>query len=132
MLRKAKTYENIASVIAEGVEIKGDISAQNSMRIDGSVEGKLNIKGDLVVGERGKIKGEVKVANVIVAGKIEGNVVATGRLEITPTGNMGGDISCSIITIEEGGILEGSSRMSRPKERSETERLSPGRKLTAT
>jgi cytoskeletal protein CcmA (bactofilin family) len=131
MRRKARTYENIASVIAEGVDIKGDINAQNSMRIDGSVEGKLNIKGDLVVGERGRIKGEVKVANIILAGKVEGNVAATGRLEITATGNMNGDISCSIMTIEEGGILEGSSRMSRQKEKPEAERLIPGRKLTS-
>lgn len=131
MRRKARTYENIASVIAEGVDIKGDINAQNSMRIDGSVEGKLNIKGDLVVGERGRIKGEVKVANIILAGKVEGNVAATGRLEITATGNMNGDISCSVMTIEEGGILEGSSRMSRQKEKPEAERLIPGRKLTS-
>ncbi|NLW90080.1 MAG: polymer-forming cytoskeletal protein [Syntrophomonadaceae bacterium] len=99
------------SVIAHGVEIKGDIISQGSLRIDGGVDGKLNIKGDVILGEKGRIKGEVKVDNLIVAGRVEGNVVASGRFEITANGYFKGEVTCSILTIEEGGILDGSSRM---------------------
>lgn len=108
---RKKAYQNIESVIAQGVEIKGDIISQGSLRIDGAVDGKLNIKGDVILGEKGRIKGEVKVENLIVAGRVEGNVVASGRFELTSNGYMKGDVTCNIITIEEGGVLDGSSRM---------------------
>jgi len=108
---RKKAYQDIESIIAQGVEIKGDIISQGSLRIDGAVEGKLNIKGDVVLGEKGRIKGEVKVDNLIVAGRVEGNVVASGRFEISANGYMKGDVTCSIMTIEEGGVLDGSSRM---------------------
>ena len=108
---RKKAYQDIESVIAHGVEIKGDIISQGSLRIDGGVVGKLNIKGDVILGEKGRIKGEVKVDNLIVAGRVEGNVVASGRFEITANGYFKGEVTCSILTIEEGGILDGSSRM---------------------
>lgn len=108
---RKKAYQDIESVIAHGVEIKGDIISQGSLRIDGGVDGKLNIKGDVILGEKGRIKGEVKVDNLIVAGRVEGNVVASGRFEITANGYFKGEVTCSILTIEEGGILDGSSRM---------------------
>ncbi|WP_054696085.1 bactofilin family protein [Syntrophomonas palmitatica] len=119
MFKKDRPYQNIESIIAAGVEIKGDVAAQGSIRVDGAVEGKLNLKGDLVLGEKAHIKGEIRVNNIILAGKVEGTVHAGGRLEITSTGQMNGDIICSSISIEEGGILQGSSRMSMNKEKSE-------------
>ena len=56
MRKRAREYANIESVISEGVEIKGDITSQSSVRLDGKVDGKIQIKGDLIVGE-GYIKG---------------------------------------------------------------------------
>lgn len=108
---RRKAYQNIESIMAQGVEIKGDIISQGSLRIDGAVDGKLNIKGDVILGEKGRIKGEIKVDNLIVSGRVEGNVVASGRFEITANGYMKGDVTCNILTIEEGGVLDGSSRM---------------------
>jgi len=114
--KKDKPYQNIETLISSAVEIRGEINSQGSIKIDGTVEGNVIIKGDLVVGEKGKIKGEVKVENVILAGTIEGNVSARGRVEITATGTMVGDIVCKIITVEEGGVLNGTSKMPKGKE----------------
>ncbi|MGE5391785.1 MAG: bactofilin family protein [Deltaproteobacteria bacterium] len=108
---RKKAYQDIESVIAQGVEIKGEIISQGSLRIDGGVDGKLNVKGDIILGEKGRIKGEIKVDNLIVAGRVEGNVVASGRFEIAANGYFKGDVTCSILTIEEGGVLDGNSRM---------------------
>ncbi|MDD2619484.1 MAG: polymer-forming cytoskeletal protein [Syntrophomonadaceae bacterium] len=119
MFKKAHNYSNIESLISQGVEIKGEIKSPGSIRIDGLVEGKLSIKGDLIVGEKGFIKGDVKTDNLILAGKIEGNIEAKGRFEIKTTGTMTGDASCSILSIEEGAHLEGTSRMNKGKEKSE-------------
>ncbi|MDD3853109.1 MAG: polymer-forming cytoskeletal protein [Syntrophomonadaceae bacterium] len=122
MRKKAREYANIESVISETVEVKGDITSQSSLRLDGKVEGRLQIKGDLIVGEKGYIKGEVRVTNLMLAGKIEGNAAAIGRLEITATGKMYGDVTCNLLTIEEGGQLDGTSKMLRDKEKPELEK----------
>lgn len=119
---KKDKQQNIESLISQGVLIKGEISSPSSIRIDGHVEGKVNEKGELIVGEKGKIKGEVLVDNLVLAGRIEGNIEARGRLEITATGSIVGDASCSLISIEEGGFIDGTSRMIRPQETTERER----------
>ena len=119
MLRKKdRSFQNIESLISSGVEIKGDITSQGSIRIDGQVEGNLNIKGDLILGEKGKIKGEVKAENIIIAGKLEGRAIAGTRFEIAATGAITGDITAATLIIDEGGLLDGNSRMTRAKERS--------------
>ncbi|HBQ25667.1 MAG TPA: hypothetical protein DD791_04670 [Syntrophomonas sp.] len=117
MRKKQRSFQNIESIISPGVEIKGDISSQGSIRIDGYVEGNLNIKGDLILGEKGKIKGEVKAENIIVAGKVEGRASAGTRFEIAATGAITGDINATTLIVEEGGLLDGNSRMTRAKER---------------
>lgn len=121
-LWKKGKQQNIESLISQGVLIKGEISSSSSIRIDGSVEGKVTVKGELIVGEKGKIKGEVLVDNLILAGRIEGNIEAKGRLEITASGSIMGDASCSLISIEEGGFIDGTSKMIRPRETNERDK----------
>lgn len=118
MFKKDNSYTNIESLISQGVEVRGEINSPGSIRIDGLVEGKLFVKGDLIVGEKGYIKGEVHADNLVLAGKIEGNIDAKGRLEIKSTGNMSGDAICSVISIEEGAYLDGTSRMNKSKDKS--------------
>lgn len=118
MRKKERKFENIESLISPGVEIKGDIKSEGSIRIDGNVEGNLNIKGDLILGEKGKIKGEVRAENILVAGKLEGKASAGSRFEIATTGVIVGDISAGALIIDEGGLLDGNTRMARAKEQS--------------
>jgi cytoskeletal protein CcmA (bactofilin family) len=113
-MKKRDKYENIEGLISQGMEIKGQIFSSGSIRVDGKIEGELDVKGDILVGEKGKIKGDIKVENIMVAGAIDGNVQARGRFEITSTGIVYGDVTSSIMTIEEGAILEGTSKMTRP------------------
>ncbi|HWP95608.1 MAG TPA: polymer-forming cytoskeletal protein [Syntrophomonadaceae bacterium] len=112
--RKNNSFQNIESLIGEGVIIKGNIASQGSMRVDGYIEGKMETKGDLVVGEKGHIKGELQVENLMLSGKIEGSVLCRQRCLINETGVILGDVSCSILSIEEGGTLQGASKMNRP------------------
>ncbi|MGI5920347.1 MAG: bactofilin family protein [Syntrophomonadaceae bacterium] len=125
MKKKYHRYDKIESLISQGMEIKGQIFSSGSIRVDGKVEGELDIKGDVVIGEKGKVKGGIKVENIVVAGSIEGNIQARGKFEITATGVVKGDVTSSIITIEEGAVLEGTTKMSRPsRENSESKELS--------
>ena len=79
--KKERSFQSIESLIASGVEIKGDIVSQGSIRIDGYVEGNLNIKGDLILGEKGKLKGDIKAQNIMIAGRLEGKANAGARLK---------------------------------------------------
>jgi len=118
--KKEQRNDNIKSFIAEGVEIKGQLQSKGSLRVDGTIDGGIDVQGDLVVGASGLLKGEVKAVNIILAGRLDGNLVASGKLEITSTGKIKGDVQCSVFIIEEGGIMDGNSRMSGNKADGET------------
>lgn len=109
--KKEVTYGDIDTFISQQVEIKGEIHSKGSIRIDGNMEGAVNAEGDVVIGEKGMVKGEVKAKNIIIAGSVEGNVTAAGRLEVSPTGKVNGDVSCDILVVEEGAILNGMAKM---------------------
>lgn len=128
MKKRLDKHQNIESVIASGVELKGEINSKGSIRLDGSIDGKANIQGDLILGEKGFIKGEVRAENMVLAGKVEGNINTKGRLEITSSGSLLGDVICSVLIIQEGGILDGSSKMSKIGEKIETSKLTEFKK----
>lgn len=111
MKRRKQSFDNIESLLSPGMEVNGNIASQGSVRIDGKVEGKVNIKGDLIIGKQGLVKGEVKAANLQLSGRIEGNVNVSGRFDLTSSGVMVGDIQCSIFTVEEGGQINGKTSM---------------------
>jgi len=123
LFKRKQAFENIESLLSPGVEITGSISSQGSVRIDGKVEGKINVKGDLIVGEQGRIKGEVRASNLQLAGRIEGNAIISGRFDLTSTGVMSGDVQCSILTIEEGGQLNGNTSMGQTEEKLHSSKL---------
>lgn len=106
----AKGTDKIETFIGMTSTFKGEISTKGTIRIDGTVEG--NIASDWVVlGEKGNIKGDVSSSGVIVGGKIEGNVKAKDIIEIKNRGKIVGDIQTPKLTIVEGGVIEGRTRM---------------------
>ncbi|MGE5544887.1 MAG: bactofilin family protein [Bacillota bacterium] len=108
---KKAPYEGIETIISEKVLINGDFKSDGSVRIDGGIEGQLDLKGDLVLGEKGSIKGDVIATNILVSGVVEGTILARGRLEITPTGSIKGGVQCKSLIVEEGGIIQGNCKM---------------------
>lgn len=107
MWRKDKPLDVL---IGSSSQFKGDLLTKGVARIDGSIEG--NLQADFViVGESGKIKGNVQSRGVIVDGKIEGNIEAQEVTEIRSHGEVMGDIRTAKLVISEGGIFEGHSYM---------------------
>jgi len=100
------------TVLSNQIKLEGRLRSTSSIRFDGEMLGDLSTAGDLSVGEQGHVKGSVDGRNVVVGGTIQGNVVATGRLEILATGKVFGDITVGSLIIDEGGILRGKSAMS--------------------
>jgi len=101
----------VDSLISAGMNIKGDIESKSSVRVDGKIDGNIKIQGDLIVGKEGYIKGIIQANNIMLAGRCEGDIEAIDRLVINATGVLHGDVSCQLIVIEEGGILDGNCKM---------------------
>ena len=106
-----QTVERITSVLGAGVIWQGSIVGSGGVRVEGTFEGQIALKGLLVVGETGKVTCEnVRAANVIVAGAVKGNITAQ-KVEIRASGRVWGDIITTAFATEEGAFLRGQIRM---------------------
>jgi cytoskeletal protein CcmA (bactofilin family) len=106
-----QTVERITSVLGAGIIWQGNIVGSGGVRVEGTFEGQIALKGLLVVGETGKVTCEnVRAANVIVAGAVKGNITAH-KVEIRASGRIWGDIITTAFATEEGAFLRGQIRM---------------------
>jgi cytoskeletal protein CcmA (bactofilin family) len=106
-----QAVERITSVLGAGVIWQGAITGSGGVRVEGTFEGQITIKGLLVVGETGKVTCEnVRAVTVIVAGAVKGNITAQ-KVEIRSTGRVWGDIIATAFATEEGAFLRGQIRM---------------------
>jgi cytoskeletal protein CcmA (bactofilin family) len=106
-----QSVERITSVLGAGVIWQGSITGSGGVRVEGTFEGQIALKGLLVVGETGKVTCEnVRAANVIVAGAVKGNITAQ-KVEIRASGRIWGDIITTAFATEEGAFLRGQIRM---------------------
>jgi cytoskeletal protein CcmA (bactofilin family) len=105
------TRDPIENIIGRSCVIRGDLVAEGAFRIDGTVEGSVESRGAVVIGESGCVRGDVTAADVVVAGQIEGHVRCPGHLEILAKGRIEGDIDAESVRVETGGVFRGTSRM---------------------
>jgi cytoskeletal protein CcmA (bactofilin family) len=108
---RAASQEPIENVLGQSLIIRGDLTADGGFRIDGTVEGNVESKAAIVVGESGVVRGDVRGTDIVVAGQIAGHVTCTGHLEILAKGRIEGDIDAKSVRIETGGVFRGTSRM---------------------
>ena len=106
-----QTVERITSVLGPGVIWEGKITGAGGVRIEGTFEGPIALRGMLVVGESGRVTCEnIRATTVIVAGAVRGNIT-TQKLEIRATGRVWGDVVTTSFVTEDGGFLRGQIRM---------------------
>ena len=104
--------EQIGTIIGPGAVLEGPLTTKDSTRIDGTVKGNVTVSGALVIGQDAKITGTVSAVNVYVAGSVTGNVSAPqGKVEISDTGSVIGDITCKGIIIDENAVFQGKCDM---------------------
>jgi cytoskeletal protein CcmA (bactofilin family) len=94
--------------IGKSVVVKGELSGSEDLYVDGQVEGSIALKNNsLTVGPHGQIKASVEAKGIVVQGKLEGNVIATDRVDLRKSAIVTGDITTQRISIEEGAYLKG-------------------------
>lgn len=100
------------TVIGANTSFVGTLKSDGNIRIDGTVEGDVEILGNLIIGETGRVIATIKAQNVHVSGAVKGEITAVEQLEISPTGKVWGDITTAALHIEPGGLFRGQSAMS--------------------
>ena len=105
-----------ACVIGSKTALKGEITGDEDILVEGRVEGEIRISKDLRIGTGGLVKASVQAAAVVVCGELTGDCTATARVEIQATGRLFGNIRAPRVVIAEGATFRGMSDMSARKE----------------
>lgn len=110
--------------IGPSITVKGQISAEEDLQIDGKVEGPISLKGHrLTVGRTAQLNSEVNAREVIVYGNVSGNLKTRDRVEIKKDGEVIGDITTTRISIEEGAYFKGHIEIERGHQSSSSSSL---------
>lgn len=103
--------EGNITLLAKGVELKGEIKVEGTVRIDGRLEGDVQTKGEVIVGEDGVVKGTISAGSLISSGRIKATVRATERVQLLKTATLIGEVHCPVMVMEEGAKFQGVSDM---------------------
>jgi Integral membrane protein CcmA involved in cell shape determination len=103
----ANRSESLNSVIGPGSIFEGKFYISGSLRIDGKFQGEIKTEDELVVGETGKVKTNIKARSVVIAGTMIGNIEATEEVRLEKNGKLLGDVETPILYLTPGVIAKG-------------------------
>jgi len=99
------------TVLGKDVTFKGIVHFHSTVQLDSSIEGEIHAKGMLVIGENAIIRGSIVAETIVSRGKIQGNVTASGKIQLLKPAVLLGDISSPSFSMEEGAFFKGSIDM---------------------
>jgi cytoskeletal protein CcmA (bactofilin family) len=106
--RPAATTTADQATIGKSLVIKGEVTGSESLYIDGRVEGSINLSGNRVtVGRNGVVSANINAREIVVLGKVRGNLTASDRVDIRSDGSLTGDVVAARISIEDGAFFKG-------------------------
>ena len=106
--RNAVLNNQEQATIGKSLVIKGEVTGSESLYIDGRVEGSINLPGNRVtVGRNGVVSANIAAREIVVLGKVRGNLTASDRVDIRSDGSLTGDVVAARISIEDGAFFKG-------------------------
>ena len=105
----------VETIIGHTTSIKGSLSSNGALRVDGNFEGEITTTAELIVGETGKLLATVSAKNAIIAGTVTGNMEVVEKLELMSTAKVTGDLKVGTLIIGEGAIYKGNCEMQKEK-----------------
>ncbi len=115
-VRSESLRSNEVATIGKSVVVKGQLSGSEDLIVDGEVEGSISLRGQsLTVGPNGRVRANIEARNVILHGRVDGDVHATERVELRKTASLTGDISTARISIEDGAFFKGTIDIQKPE-----------------
>jgi cytoskeletal protein CcmA (bactofilin family) len=106
-----KKEEEIVAFVGKGVDFKGTISYDGTVRIDGSLDGEINTTGMLVVGETASISAKITAGTIVSRGRITGDIVAKQRIQLLSPAILDGSVQTPVFSIEDGVTFNGTCEM---------------------
>lgn len=103
--------DKVNTVIGKGTVFEGTINGKGLIRVDGEMQGAIINKGDVIIGESGLVKVDLKGRNITIAGQYEGVLEAEGRLELKRTSSVMGSFQMNSLLVEDGATLSGTLAM---------------------
>lgn len=121
--RNATVTNMEQATIGKSLVIKGEVTGSESLYIDGRVEGSINLAGNRVtVGRNGVVAANISAREIVVLGKVRGNLAATDRVDIRNEGSLTGDVIAQRISIEDGAYFKGGIDIRKPGQ----QKIEPG------
>lgn len=112
MAGEASAERRQVAWIGQAVKIEGRIVSSQDIRIDGNVQGTIEVgQFELVLGAGSDVKADVHARSVLVGGKIEGDVTATDRIQVQSTGVLIGDVVAPRLVVQDGGLVRGKANI---------------------
>jgi cytoskeletal protein CcmA (bactofilin family) len=105
------TRSEEATVISKGVKIEGKLSCSGNIRLDGEVQGDISSQGVVIIGENGKVNGQINADSITIGGKVAGTLKAKDKVVLEAKANLKGDIITKILMMEAGAIFNGNTKM---------------------
>jgi cytoskeletal protein CcmA (bactofilin family) len=106
-LRKKPPVE-VRGFLDEGTEVIGDLRFSDVLHLHGHIKGRVISEGELIVGEKGIIEGDVEVGILTLGGMLIGNIIAKKKAHFLSTARIRGDVATPILRVDEGAVWEGS------------------------
>jgi len=124
----SRTQQGRITHIAPGSRIQGQLSGPTELLVEGEVEGEIRVDSTVMIGTEGVVHGPVAAHVVRIGGRVFGNVTATDRIEVAPSGSLEGDVAAPRIIIAEGAFFKGRVEMTgtdKPEGKPEKEQRQP-------
>lgn len=103
------------ATIGKSLVVKGEVTGSESLYVDGKVDGSINLPGNRVtVGRNGQVTANITAREIVVLGKVRGNVNASDRVDIRSEGSLSGDVVAQRISIEDGAFFKGGIDIRKP------------------
>ena len=106
----------VQTLLSEDSNVTGDITLDGTIKVDGKWNGNIRAGGNVIIGEKAEIRGDIKGNRIIISGHVTGDVLASGQLSLTNTAVLTGDASYAAIVIDEGAKLSGTCTLTTPIE----------------
>ena len=100
--------DSLLTVFGKSARLEGKFTIADSIQIECEVVGEINVEGRLVIEDKGIVRADVNTIDALIRGHYEGNMVATGKVEITSTGRVSGNIETDSLVISKGGLFNGN------------------------
>jgi cytoskeletal protein CcmA (bactofilin family) len=104
----------MTTTIGHSITINGEVSSDETLRVDGNVRGQIHMReAELTIGQSARVEAEVRGTRVLVLGTVRGNIAASSRVELGVSANVTGDISADTVVLAEGARFQGRVDMDR-------------------